>query len=126
MKLVAVVAAVMLAGCTPAERAWFAWQARPLANDEPVPCAQWIGTSRVAGFTDEEIPTEHAVMWAESRCNPDAWNPSGASGLLQIMPMWADDCGTTPAGLFNPQLNVTCALHVLAVQGWHAWSTYPP
>ena len=45
-------------------------------------------------------------------------------GLMQVMPMWADDCGGIPADLFDPTFNLRCALHVHGVQGWPAWSTY--
>ncbi len=124
----ALAAVVGLVACTPAEVAVWTPFARPLPGGAHVPCEQWLGTSRVAGFTDDQIPTEHAVMEAETggSCDPAAHNRSGATGLMQIMPMWADDCGGSPADLFSPQFNLDCALHVLDVQGWFAWSTYPP
>lgn len=81
---------------------------------------------RVAGFTDDEARVALALMWKESQCRSDAHNGSGATGLMQVMPMWADDCGGYPALLYDPQFNLICALHVLQVQGWYAWSTYPP
>lgn len=115
----------LLTACTPQEIAAWLPFARPLDGGESVPCPEWVGTSRVAGFTDDEITIEHALMWRESRCDPTARNPSGASGLLQVMPMWADDCGGTPADLLEPQFNVSCARHVFEVQGWEAWSTFP-
>ena len=63
-------------------------------------------------------------MWRESNCQPGAHNRSGATGLMQIMPMWADDCGGSPGDLYNPSFNLRCARHILNVQGWTAWSTY--
>lgn len=66
------------------------------------------------------------IMRRESNCEPDAYNPSGATGLMQIMPFWADDCGGWPSRLFRPRFNLRCARHVYNVQGWYAWSTYPP
>lgn len=111
------------AGCTPEQVALAHWFNRDPAT--PVPCREWVGASRAAGFTDDQLPTIHRIMWRESRCNPTAHNPSGATGLVQVMPMWADDCGITPADLFTPQANMDCAALVYAVQGWDAWSTWP-
>jgi len=117
---------LVLAACTPEDMARWTTYARPLAGGQTIPCAQWLGTSRVAGWTDDLIPTLHALMWAESRCDPSAHSPSGASGLMQEMPAWAAACGGTPAELFDPLFALRCALVILATQGWQAWSTYPP
>lgn len=87
-------------------------------------CGQWYGTAMDAGFTDGEWSTVATLMSRESNCQPGAYNPSGASGLMQIMPGWADDCGGSPSDLFNPWFNLHCAVHVKNVQGWGAWSTY--
>jgi membrane-bound lytic murein transglycosylase MltF len=76
------------------------------------------------GWTDEHWPTLNRIMYRESHCQPEVRNRSGASGLLQIMPMWADDCGGVPAQLFDPLFNLACGVYVLGVQGWQAWSTY--
>ena len=95
-----------------------------MADGESIPCAQWIGNSRLAGFTDDQLPTLHRIMWLESRCDPNAYNPSGASGLVQVMSWWARACGITPAQLFDPTWNLVCARHVYETQGWTAWSTY--
>jgi len=95
-----------------------------MADGESIPCAQWIGNSRLAGFTDDQLPTLHRIMWLESRCDPNAYNPSGASGLVQVESWWARACGITPAQLFDPTWNLVCARHVYETQGWTAWSTY--
>jgi hypothetical protein len=115
---------LVLTACTPAQMAWWSSFAGPVEGAD-VACAEWVGTSRVAGFSDDELPIVQTLMWRESRCDPGAHNASGASGLMQVMPMWADDCGGTPAQLLEPQFNLTCARHVFEVQGWQAWSTYP-
>ncbi len=96
------------------------------ANFNPAtPCSQWASTALDAGFTESEWYSPVSwVMARESGCNPSAYNPSGASGLMQIMPMWADDCGGSPSDLFNPWFNLHCAVHIKNVQGWGAWSTY--
>ena len=64
------------------------------------------------------------LMRYESGGNPDAYNPSGASGLMQIMPFWADSLGIPRASLFDPATNIEVAAHVYSVQGWWAWSPY--
>lgn len=122
--LYAIAAVLVLAACTPAEIAHWSPFAAPLDTAAEVPCDQWIGTARVAGFDDSQIPTLLNIMWRESRCDPTQQNPNGgASGLVQIMPMWADDCGGYPVSLFDPQFNLNCAMHILHVQGWGAWAT---
>lgn len=88
-------------------------------------CSQWYEAARDAGFSDDQWrePVSR-IMAAESGCNPGAYNPSGASGLMQVMAGWADDCGGSPDDLFDPWFNLRCAHHVYEVQGWGAWVTY--
>jgi len=88
------------------------------------PCPEWYDEAIDAGFTPAqwEEPLSR-IMNRESRCDPDAHNPSGATGLVQIMPMWADDCGGVPSDLYDPAFNLACALHVLDVSSWQAWTT---
>lgn len=85
-------------------------------------CAMWADTAFAAGFTTAHWPTVNRIMYRESRCDPGAYNPSGATGLMQIMPMWADDCGGTRTDLYDPAFNLACARHILTVQGWAAWA----
>jgi hypothetical protein len=85
------------------------------------PCGQWRSTAIAVGFTSSQWPTVARIMWRESRCRPGARNRSGASGLMQIMPMWARHCHIPRAALFNGATNLRCARHVLRVQGWAAW-----
>ena len=82
-------------------------------------CGEWYSTALAAGWAPDEWPTVDRVMWCESRCNPAAYNRSGASGLMQVMPMhWR---GRDP---FDPATNLTMALEVHNRQGWRAWSCY--
>lgn len=132
----ALVAALALSACTPAEiAAWSAWRdVDPVAADAHAEavladlahgvCGEWRDLALEVGWPAEEWPWVNRIMFRESRCTPDAYNRSGASGLMQIMPMWADDCGGTRDDLFDPRFNLACALHVMAVQGPHAWSTH--
>jgi hypothetical protein len=88
-------------------------------------CAEWYGTAISAGWSSADWPTVDRIMYAESRCNPGAYNgASGVTGLMQIMPFWAADCGGSPGDLYDPWFNLACALHVYHVQGWQAWVTY--
>jgi len=88
-------------------------------------CAEWYGTAISAGWSSADWPTVDRIMYAESRCDPGAYNAaSGVTGLMQIMPFWAEDCGGSPGDLYDPWFNLACALHVKSVQGWGAWVTY--
>lgn len=90
-------------------------------------CSQWYWWAIEAGWTHEQwIYPLSGIMRAESNCSPSAYNRSGASGLLQVMPMWADDCGGTPEDLFDAMFNLICGVHILDVSSWEAWSTFPP
>lgn len=85
-------------------------------------CAEWYAMALAAGFTHEEWVRLAPIMYRESRCQPTAYNRSGASGLLQIMPMWAPHCGVTRSQLFDASTNLRCGVHILRVQGWQAWA----
>jgi len=88
-------------------------------------CAEWYGTAISAGWSSADWPTVDRIMYAESRCQAGAYNgASGVTGLMQIMPFWAEDCGGSPGDLYDPWFNLACALHVKSVQGWGAWVTY--
>jgi Transglycosylase SLT domain len=89
------------------------------------PCWRWRTTALEFFTRDQWSYPVRGIMYRESRCDPNAYNPSGARGLMQIMPFWADDCGGWPNRLFRPRFNLRCARHVYEVQGWHAWSVYP-
>ena len=56
-------------------------------------------------------------MYCESRCEAHAHNRSGATGLLQIMPMHAHG-----RDLYDPATNLAVAIEVYEAQGWRAWS----
>jgi hypothetical protein len=81
-------------------------------------CAQWEQTALDAGWTLEQWPTVDRVMWCESKCEPDAYNRSGASGLMQVLRRWFA-AGEDP---FDPATNLAVALRVWHAQGWRAWS----
>ena len=107
--------------CTPEELAW--WHARVAqAEADGQSCPQWAPLLETFGLPS----TFGGVMERESNCRPEAYNRSGASGLLQVMPIWADDCGLERGELFDPVRNVACAAVIYERQGPSAWSqTWP-
>jgi len=62
---------------------------------------------------------------AESGGDPAAKNPSGASGLWQIMPSHTSDPGWSfGTNYFDPATNARMAEFVYKKQGYQAWTTY--
>jgi soluble lytic murein transglycosylase-like protein len=59
-------------------------------------------------------------MRCESNCQPHAYNRSGAAGLMQVLRRWFN----ADQDPFDPTTNLSVALRVWHVQGWHAWSCY--
>lgn len=89
------------------------------------PCAEWVDelTSLSPGWN---VAHFQQIMYRESRCQPAARNASGATGLLQIMPMWVPKlahCGVYSTGdLTDGVKNICGAAHIYRVQGIGAWS----
>lgn len=114
-----VAAALTIAGLAPAVRA-------PLPPPPPPsapagsPCPEWFGLFLETGWPEDQWPTAARVMRCESGCSPAAYNRSGASGLMQVMPSWFAP-GDDP---FDPTTNLAVALAVWHRQGWRAWSCY--
>ncbi|EFF83942.1 transglycosylase SLT domain protein [Acinetobacter haemolyticus ATCC 19194] len=63
-----------------------------------------------------------AVIRQESSYRSNARSPTGALGLMQIIPShWTQDC---PGDLYNEYININCGTHVLATYyksagSWH-------
>ncbi len=92
--------------------------ARGMGND----VLQWVPLILVY-FPESELDLVLCVMAAESGGNPNAYNPSGASGLMQILASWADDFGYVPADLFDPAINLAIARQ-LSDDSWYHWNPY--
>lgn len=76
-------------------------------------------------FDPGDVDRVICLMEKESDGNPDARNPaSGASGLMQVMPSWAEVFGYTPEQLFDPTVNLYVASQIREQQGWGAWTPF--
>jgi len=76
-------------------------------------------------FDSDDVERVICLMESESGGNPNARNQSsGASGLMQVMPGWADLFGYTPDDLFDPTVNLWIASQIRRDQGWAAWTPY--
>lgn len=74
-----------------------------------------------ANLTDTAL----CLMSFESGGNPGAQNPSsGASGLMQVLPSWADTFGVTRDALFDPATNLNISRALYDDGGWGHWSPW--
>lgn len=78
-----------------------------------------------AGFRGPNEVTAEAVAMAESSGNPTAYNPSGATGLFQIMPATAVSNGFNPSLLTDPLYNAEAA-YKISNKGtnWYPWQAF--
>lgn len=119
--------ALVIAGMVPAARVATV-QIDPPPDTTPTtaepevggPCAEWAPLAFGVGWGRTQWPTLSRIMRCESNCDPGAHNPSGASGLLQLMPMWWRGQGDP----YDPEFNLSRGLDVYRAQGWRAWSCY--
>lgn len=85
---------------------------------------QWR-TLVAAHFPASEVERALCIMTFESGGNPNAYNPSTATGLMQVKTFWAAAYGHAAADLFIPEVNIKVAALVQATpQGWNHWSPY--
>jgi hypothetical protein len=83
--------------------------------------AQMEGLWVQAGGSKALAPVMAAIAEAESGGNPDARNPSGATGLWQILgAVYPRDA----QALTDPQVNAHEAVAKYKTQGLGAWTTY--
>lgn len=74
-----------------------------------------------AYFPADQVDRALRVMACESGGDPNAYNPSGATGLMQVLASWADNFGYQPADLFDPDINLHVASLLWADGGWGHW-----
>ena len=89
--------------------------ARGMGND----VLQWVPLILV--YFPDDLDLVLCVMAAESGGNPNAYNPSGASGLMQILASWAPVFGYTAGDLFDPAINLEIA-KALSDDTWMHWN----
>ena len=118
----------------------------PLVNPDS-PCQEWVSTAVDNGWPEDREVIERmvAIMWRESRCQPDAYkadDPNGGSlGLLQINQFWCRPSTYWPSGylqahgvldqcleLFDPSTNLRAGWVVYSYSyqrhggnGWNPW-----
>lgn len=100
----------------------------PVATEVPVPQAVPVpasGIERLVCSYDWPCAQALRVMWCESGGEPTAYNPSGASGLFQIMRRYHEDkviaLGYTWDQIFIPEVNVAVAYKIYSGSGWGLW-----
>lgn len=116
------------------------------AAPEPIvfpdtPCQEWIPLAVEVGWPRDRILLNRLgeIMWRESRCDPNAFNPKdpngGSHGLTQINGFWIDwlnQSGITveaAQSFYDPalQLRAALAIHTYSIykngDGWHPWRT---
>ena len=87
--------------------------------------ARWVWLADDVGWPYPEWPTLMMVVDRESGGSPKAQNPSGAAGLLQLMPGWYN--GTYYGNMPDfdphiPRLNLKYGLWGWKVDGWIPWA----
>jgi len=73
-------------------------------NPPPVPAQFQAALKQAATAANLSPALLSALVWQESRWNPQAVSPKGAIGLAQLMPATARDLGVNPA---DPVANLT-------------------
>ena len=87
--------------------------------------AEWWRPMVAFYFEPEDVERAVCLMDRESAGDPEARNTStGAAGLMQVMPFWAEKLGYSYTDLFDPGINLWIARQIRDEQGWGAWSPY--
>ena len=84
---------------------------------------QWRGLVAVY-FPSDQVDRALCIMGFESKGDPNAYNSSGASGLMQVLASWADDYGVAPSDLFIPEVNLRIAADLYLKDGWVHWNPW--
>ena len=107
---------------------------------QPDACQTVFDMARHVGWPEHELTQLVAVAYRESRCQPDAFNPTdpngGSAGVMQINYFWCKPSSYYANGylqaygllrtcddLFNLEDNLRSALAIYRYSnGWRAWS----
>ena len=103
-------------------------------------CEQVFDTAKAIGWPSDQLGMLVAIAQRESRCQPDAFNPSdpngGSYGIMQINGFWCQPSRYWPNGylqayglltscadLYDRETNLRAALAIYRYSnGWRAWS----
>ena len=94
-------------------------------------CAEhWDAAMRAGWSTERATTLLNSIVWAESRCQPDATNGND-HGLTQInWPTWGEqienELGLRKDHLYDPTLNLIVALHVATEAESYGWRWCQP
>lgn len=109
-------------------------------------CGEYFGLAMAVGWPADQWPKISKVMYRESRCNFDSFNPTdpngGSRGLMQINGFWCRPNRYTSQGylqdygilktcddLYIPEINLRAALQMWLYSeakngcGWRPWAT---
>ena len=107
---------------------------------QPDACQTVFDMARHVGWPEHALTQLVAIAYRESRCNPDAFNPTdpngGSAGVMQINYFWCKPSSYYANGylqaygllrtcddLFNLEDNLRSALGIYRYSnGWRAWS----
>ena len=102
-------------------------------------CEQVFDTAKAIGWPSDQLGMLVAIAMRESRCQPDAFNPSdpngGSYGVMQVNGFWAQKTTAYSKGylqtmgvlthvdeLFDRETNLRAALAIYRYSnGWRAW-----
>ena len=111
-----------------------------LASAPKTLCEQVFDTAKAIGWPADQLGMLVAIAMRESRCQPDAFNPSdpngGSYGIMQINGFWCQPSRYWPNGylqayglltkctdLYDRETNLRAALAIYRYSnGWRAWS----
>ena len=103
-------------------------------------CEQVFDTAKAIGWPADQLGMVVAIAQRESRCQPDAFNPSdpngGSYGIMQINGFWCQPSRYWPNGylqayglltscadLYDRETKLRAALAIYQYSnGWRAWS----
>ena len=111
----------------------------PVLVGPDTPCQEWVPTALSVGWPADRVVMEKllSILWRESRCNADSFNPTdtngGSRGLAQINGFWCqkwlqqEGVLAVCDELFDPEVNLKAAWHIYQYSvnknnnGWHPW-----
>lgn len=93
-------------------------------------CPQWWDLALEVGWTEQDLPRIDVIMWAESRCQPDAISPTKDYGLMQVnRAVWQDYVearGYVMDDLLDPAIGLMFGLFVAQEAESYGWCRYQP